>query len=481
MEKSSFFNSINHDRRYKAEDWAEYFKSFIGNGVFPNPSTSLQVIASNEMTVQVMAGKAWINGYFYLNTDNLNIKLDNADGQLNRIDRIVVCWDLNERKMSVKVKPSAYSADPTPAQLQRDATKYEIALADVYVGKGATEIRQNNITDLRLNSGLCGVVTGVVKQIDTTDIHNRVNAEIEEVKGELSQYKQDEKALFDSWFASIQNILSGDVAANLASRIENNETKINANAENIKQLSANVGQLDENKIRKIAGENISSITYTFTNVKYDDNNLYNAVMNVDANSGILAWANWSHSFYKIEKQLGKIIFYANADFKGKTINYVLFKNSSFVEFIGELVEKQMNAIIETNAGNKDNLIQWTYAGATVTFRADKVEVRTSNNARNIIATKPIDLTNYSRIRLYGKFISEYTQEVYYVRFGVLKKEVISNPTGYNPNASFLASKRIMGLKDGEYIEVDINQINGQYNIGTYGIGSYDTYKFELLK
>lgn len=30
MEKSSFFNSVSHDRTYKAEDWAEYFASFIG-------------------------------------------------------------------------------------------------------------------------------------------------------------------------------------------------------------------------------------------------------------------------------------------------------------------------------------------------------------------------------------------------------------------------------------------------------------------
>ena len=28
MEKSSFFNSVSHDRTYKAEDWAEYFASF---------------------------------------------------------------------------------------------------------------------------------------------------------------------------------------------------------------------------------------------------------------------------------------------------------------------------------------------------------------------------------------------------------------------------------------------------------------------
>ena len=40
MEKSSFFNSVNidgtdgYDRVYYAEDFAEYFRSFIGNGVF---------------------------------------------------------------------------------------------------------------------------------------------------------------------------------------------------------------------------------------------------------------------------------------------------------------------------------------------------------------------------------------------------------------------------------------------------------------
>lgn len=489
MEKSSFFNSINHDRRYKAEDWAEYFKSFIGNGVFPNPSTSLQVIASNEMTVQVMAGKAWINGYFYLNTDNLNIKLDNADGQLNRIDRIVVCWDLSERKMSVKVKPSTYSADPTPAQLQRDATKYEIALADVYVGKGATEIRQNNITDLRLNSELCGVVTGVVKQIDTTDIHNRVNVEIEEVKGELSQYKQDEKALFDSWFESIKNILSGDVAGNLTSQIQENKTNIQANtqaitenAESIRQLNANVGQLNEEKIKQLAGENISSISHTFNSVNYDDDNLYNAGINIDANSGILAWANWSHSFYKIEKQSGKIIFYANANFKGKTINYVLFKNSNFIEFIGT-VEKQTEIILQTNSENKAELVTKTYTQGSITFKTDRVEARYGGaGGRELIATKPIDLSRFSRIRMYGRFVLESPDvgEVYAGYFGVIKPETVNN-LALNPNSSFLASKRISGINSTGYLEIDISKITGEYNVGAFGYSQWDTYRFEILK
>ena len=89
MEKSSFFNSVSHDRTYKAEDWAEYFASFIGNGVFPVPSTGLQVVANDGMKLNVKTGKAWINGYFYFNTGDLAVELDTADGQLNRIIQLL--------------------------------------------------------------------------------------------------------------------------------------------------------------------------------------------------------------------------------------------------------------------------------------------------------------------------------------------------------------------------------------------------------
>ena len=161
MEKSSFFNSVSHDRTYKAEDWAEYFASFIGNGVFPVPSTGLQVVANDGMKLNVKTGKAWINGYFYFNTGDLAVELDTADGQLNRIDRVVVRWDLTNRVMSVKVKSSSFSASPTAPALQRDADVYELALADIYVGAGVTAITQSKITDQRLNTSICGVVAAV--------------------------------------------------------------------------------------------------------------------------------------------------------------------------------------------------------------------------------------------------------------------------------------------------------------------------------
>ena len=255
MEKSSFFNSVSGDRVYRAEEWAEYFASFIGNGVFPVPSTSLQVVAGSGMAVAVKTGKAWINGYFYYNTSDLPVTLATADGVLNRIDRIVVRWDLTERKISVAVKSSTPATSPVAPALQRDADAYELCLADVLVGAGVTAISQANITHRRLDGSLCGVVAGVVDQIDTDAFNAQLEAwfadykemsvdefndlvsymESLELLGDqqyaaleayMNDFKADAENDFNAWFATLQNVLDEDTAGHLLNLIQNNTARI---------------------------------------------------------------------------------------------------------------------------------------------------------------------------------------------------------------------------------------------------------------
>ena len=205
MEKSSFFNSVSHDRTYKAEDWAEYFASFIGNGIFPVPSTGLQVVAGSGMNVTVRAGKAWINGYFYQNTGDLTVQLATADGQLNRIDRIVVQWNLTNRTITTKVKSSGFSASPSAPAVQRDADIFELVLADVFVAAGVTAITQSRITDQRLNTSLCGVVAAVVDQIDTAAF----NAQLQAWFAEYESLSEEQYNSLASYMASLK--LQGNV------------------------------------------------------------------------------------------------------------------------------------------------------------------------------------------------------------------------------------------------------------------------------
>lgn len=207
MEKYSFFNAelVNgeYDRTYLAEDYARYFASFIGNGVYPNPANNLQVTSNNtDMKITVGSGKAWINGYFYDNNSSIIFTLDNADGVLNRIDSVVVRLDLVNRNIKATIKKGTFAINPQAPELTRNDDVFEIQLATVYVGAGVIKIIQANVTDTRQDISLCGVVSGVVDQIDTT--------------GLFAQYNN----AFSNWFETIKNQLGQDIAGNLLDNIE---------------------------------------------------------------------------------------------------------------------------------------------------------------------------------------------------------------------------------------------------------------------
>lgn len=274
MEKSFVFNSINGDRKYKAEDFREYFSSFIGNGIFPNPSDCLQVMGNNNnMTVTIKAGKGWINGAIYTNTGDFILNIDVADGILNRIDRIALRFDTVGRAITIAVKKGTFSSSPTPPELERDADFYELGLADIYIQAGAVQITQADITDLRLNKDLCGVVHGTIDQVDTTTIFNQFESWYtqktgqyqSEMSGAESQFKQD----FTNWFNEIKNLLSTDVAGSLLNKINDlagdertNET-VKKNADDITSLTKTVNSHLEDSTKQFASvnKNISTLKY----------------------------------------------------------------------------------------------------------------------------------------------------------------------------------------------------------------------------
>ena len=261
MFRFGMFNSINGDRKYKAEDFAQYFATFIGNGIFVKPSDCLQIRGNGDsMSVIVRPGKAWVNGYYLINDEDYNLPLTVGDTTLNRIDRIVIRLDFIQRKMSVEVKKGALSASPVAPTLKRDADAYELALADVYIAKGALTITQGAITDTRLNNNLCGLMHNPIYQVDTTTIfnqyqgwfedysvtkaaeflqwQNKVTSELEAwidaQEKDFEAWRQAEEQLyytwlqgrkdnFDKWFETVKDILDTTADGKLFNKIQEHE------------------------------------------------------------------------------------------------------------------------------------------------------------------------------------------------------------------------------------------------------------------
>lgn len=188
-----FFNSVNGDRLYNADDISNYFLKLISNGVFATPSNAMQVQASSGFTVSVSAGWGFINCKWLNNDTAYNLTLDAADIVLNRIDRVVMRLnpgnDLRNMELAiVKGTPAQTPTAPAPTRIQGGT--WELSLAQIYVAAGSTEITQANITDERGNTSLCGYVTGLIDQIDTTNL--------------FAQYD----AAFSEWFSDLQETLA---------------------------------------------------------------------------------------------------------------------------------------------------------------------------------------------------------------------------------------------------------------------------------
>lgn len=213
-QECGFFNAQlvgeEYDRVYLAEQFAAYFASFIGNGVFGSSMQQLKVLAQDttNMSVKVGSGQAWINGWWYRNTDAYTLDIDVADGALSRIDLIVLRWGQTERDMWLQVIKGTPSANPVAPSISRGADYYDLQLATVSIPAGAIKVTQAQITDTRLDNSVCGLVTGVVDQIDTTDLYNQFETYFAEFKRiyetDMDDWTDTQKAAFNAWVLETQ-------------------------------------------------------------------------------------------------------------------------------------------------------------------------------------------------------------------------------------------------------------------------------------
>lgn len=146
-----------YDKEYVADDFARYFRAFISSGIFIKDATNLQVIANGDMAVTLKAGKMIIDGYRYENTGDIIITIDPADGVLGRIDRISVTWSKDDRDIHYTLQKGTPSYEPVAPECRRTEEYKDYVVADIYVAAGVIKIQQQNITDQRLNSDVCGL------------------------------------------------------------------------------------------------------------------------------------------------------------------------------------------------------------------------------------------------------------------------------------------------------------------------------------
>ena len=210
MWNSGFFNSINGDRLYDADQMSRILEGLITDGVYESVGDKLAVQPSSGMTIQIATGRGWFNKRWVENSTPYTITLEASDVVLSRYAAICVRVDTSDSGRSAQpyVKYSEYGSAPNKPTMTRSETVNEYCLAYVYIGAGVNEITASNIEDTRANNDLCGWVTGLIQQLSTATL--------------FTQWE----ALFTNWFNNLQDLINENTETMLVGALPKSETVV---------------------------------------------------------------------------------------------------------------------------------------------------------------------------------------------------------------------------------------------------------------
>ncbi|MCQ2978204.1 MAG: hypothetical protein MJ245_00195 [Clostridia bacterium] len=177
-----FFDAVDNDRLYTADEMNKPYKRVISNGVFATPlgtpSTDLQVISANSgMNILVKKGEGLFGDKWFESPSDLTITVPNNTNIVPRRDSVIVQVDkrINGRTGNIVYREGTPSSNPQVPDINTVANVIEYRIANIYVAPNANYIGNDGIVDLR-GSSECPWITALIKQVDTSQLYNQWQA-----------------------------------------------------------------------------------------------------------------------------------------------------------------------------------------------------------------------------------------------------------------------------------------------------------------
>lgn len=161
-----FFDSVNKDRLYSADQMNMPYKRIVTEGIFAHASdeNGFKVSASSGMTVDVAPGNALIGEKWAENEETVSVEIAVNTGESTRIDSIILRCD---RSIATRAVGIVYRQGTTTApDLEQTDDVAELRLANISVGVNATAITNSNIIDTRGDTE-CPWATVILPRVKT--------------------------------------------------------------------------------------------------------------------------------------------------------------------------------------------------------------------------------------------------------------------------------------------------------------------------
>ncbi|MFW5437123.1 hypothetical protein [Paenibacillus apiarius] len=448
-QKSGFFDAtVDDPREYPAREFAEYFARFVGNGVFGG-GEKLKVTATGaDANVSINLGYGWINGYMYSVYDApLVLPILPATTQ-DRIDRIVLRLDVSTPVRSIRalVMQGNPAGTPQPPPIVRSRDIYDLSLAQVLVKANTTTIQPHQITDERLNSQVCGIVTALITQADTTSIFNEFQSWLRTKTAEYQKQWDDFiKDIQDEGFATTQYV-------DQTAQAKANQAETNAKAAS---LPLTGGSVSGDVI--VRGVNLVP---EIQNLKTSGNNAKQAIVDAIISKGGQAstadsWAVLAQKIRNIQQGL------ANTFLLRKRTRYQPIEFSAPPIMVGSWEKGFISGQSSAPASENVNIFIRPEEG-WVSVQAGNLRKK---SAGQVIMSTPVDLTNVDMIEF--TYRPQYYSQTsdYMMSLGVIKNK---NPNHGNYDVGFTYDVGNMGNPGFTLFynaRLDTSALTGTYYIG----------------
>lgn len=188
---SGFYNSVNGDRKYNAEQLSSIFDGLINDGILYNVGNRFNITALSGNNIQIGSGRAWFNHTWIYNDSNYTISLEDSSPLLNRIDAVVLEINRNSdiRSSQILIIKGEESSSPSNPNLIKDEYQNQYPLAYIYRKANSSSITQEDIT-IKVGTEECPYVTGILPVED-------IDKFIEETSNDITGLKHDSEVFYN--------------------------------------------------------------------------------------------------------------------------------------------------------------------------------------------------------------------------------------------------------------------------------------------
>lgn len=251
MIECGFFNSLNGDRLYNAQNFNTFFQGLISdNGVFEDVNGGFVVTSGERLSINVASGKAIVNTYWVTNDAVKNIELEPAHNLFARYDAVVLRLNGTNREVTLELMTGIASSEPIKPTPTRTNNIYEIILAYIYIAPNVLNITNAVIQDVRYDTNLCGIITGLIKQVDTSTLYNQYAAQFQELVNQIAEWQKSQKEQFNEWLETLTKQLNINtyITKKQANYITTEETNIIAVPDTLNYEAGDILELYSNGV-----------------------------------------------------------------------------------------------------------------------------------------------------------------------------------------------------------------------------------------